>query len=305
VSDPITTRQLIDGAEERTGLPREQLLIMVAKSAAVRHVATHAGQGPLLVLKGGTLLTHVYKSPRQSIADVDYLHLEPDTINAPEIEQALTLQAHKFSMETTLGFKVDKFEGKGEFSFDDIEVDYRARRLTRRRELKITVSVKPGERLDPPAEPLFYEDRMLFGVNQFEIEGLTLNELAAEKLLGWCSKALPKHLVDLAYVAREWGHTNKVDAAAVADLVKRKFALEGGSPRYQKLGIRHTADLPARFTDTRQIKTQLHDIWSDLADDQLFFHKSESAEPADLTLTDPRNIERIALDYWEQTIRLL
>jgi predicted nucleotidyltransferase component of viral defense system len=58
----VTSQDLLQRAQERTGLARNQLLLMVAKSAAVRHIAQgpHSGH---FVLKGGTLLTHVYSSP--------------------------------------------------------------------------------------------------------------------------------------------------------------------------------------------------------------------------------------------------
>ncbi|HZL07449.1 MAG TPA: hypothetical protein VFE45_18875, partial [Coriobacteriia bacterium] len=65
---PVTTDDILDAAEERTGLTRPQLLVMVAKSATVRHLATHEKYKDLFVLKGGTLLSNVYRSPRQSIA---------------------------------------------------------------------------------------------------------------------------------------------------------------------------------------------------------------------------------------------
>jgi fructose-1,6-bisphosphatase/sedoheptulose 1,7-bisphosphatase-like protein len=35
----ITSQDLLQRAEQRTGLARNQLLLMVAKSAAVRHIA--------------------------------------------------------------------------------------------------------------------------------------------------------------------------------------------------------------------------------------------------------------------------
>jgi len=40
----VTTQELIERAEERTGLARNQLLLMVAKSAAVRHHAKGRAQ---------------------------------------------------------------------------------------------------------------------------------------------------------------------------------------------------------------------------------------------------------------------
>jgi predicted nucleotidyltransferase component of viral defense system len=305
VSDPVTTAELLDAAEERTGLLREQLLLMVAKSATVRHVATSAQDGRLLVLKGGTLLTHVYRSPRQSIADADYLHLEPETVNAPEIERALTVRESGFSMDTHLSFRDNKFEGKGEFSFDDISLGLSRRRIRRPRQLKITVSVRPGERLDEPTEPLIYHDPTLYGRNRFEVEGLTLNELAAEKILGWCSKDLPKHLVDLAYIAREWNGEDQISHELVADLVSRKFATEGKQGRYRSLRVSRPCDLVPRFADPYRLKKLLHDGWGDLAEGELFFLPGERAESGEMALTESANIERLAMDFWEPTLSRL
>ena len=87
MSETITSPELLDAAEERTGLARNQILTMVAKSAALRHVA-RSTNGERFVLKGGTLLTHVYQSPRQSIADADYLHLD-EAVATDEVESAL------------------------------------------------------------------------------------------------------------------------------------------------------------------------------------------------------------------------
>jgi hypothetical protein len=198
VSEPITSDELLDGAEARTGLARAQILTMVAKSAAVRHVATNVEGGDRFVLKGGTLLTHVYRSPRQSIADADYLHLDGE-IQTDQVEEALDFSEGDFTMAAEMRYDDAKasFEGKGVFSFEDIRISRQ-----RDRELRITVSIRQGERLDPPGEPLYYHDPTLLGDSVFAVEGLTINELSAEKLLGWCSKDLPKHFVDLAYVAR-------------------------------------------------------------------------------------------------------
>lgn len=305
MSDPVTTAELLDAAEERIGLLREQLLLMVAKSAAVRHVATTAQDGRLLVLKGGTLLTHVYRSPRQSIADADYLHLEPETVNAPQIERALTVRESGFSMDTHLSFRDNKFEGKGEFSFDDISLDLGRRRIRRPRQLKITVSVRPGERLDEPSHPLIYHDPTLYGRGSFEVEGLTLNELAAEKILGWCSKDLPKHLVDLAYIAREWSGDGHISHERVAELITHKFAMEGTQGRYRTLRVSRPADLVPRFADPARLKKLLHDGWGELADGELFFLPAEQAESGGMTLTDSANIERLAVEFWEPTLSRL
>ncbi len=289
----VTNQDLLERAEERTGLARNQLLLMVAKSAAVRHIA----QGPHsehFVLKGGTLLTHVYNSPRQSIQDADYLHRQPETVSAPELEQALLGDSQGITFEPAFSYQAarEQFRGTVEFTFDDIVI-------RRSRPLKVSVSVRPGEWLDPPRSPLDYHDPLLAQHSTFKVHGLSLNELAAEKLLGWCSKDLPKHLVDLAYIARE--HPAEIDHELVAHLVAQKFAHEGGRGRYRELGITGVAQLPGRFTDRRRLDEVMHG--RGLGD--LFFALAEQRRAAEQTLTSTANIERLALGFWESTLELL
>jgi predicted nucleotidyltransferase component of viral defense system len=300
VSETITTDALLDEAEMRTGLLRQQLLMMVAKSAAVRHVANRAEGGSQFVLKGGTLLTHVYRSPRQSIADADYLHLDSDSVKTDDIEQALRFSESGFTLDPKLRFdgRSSSFTGKGVFSFDDIRITGR-----RNRELKITVSVRPGERMDPPAQQLFYTDSTLADAQTFAVEGLTINELSAEKLLGWCSKDLAKHFVDLAYVAREQGH--EVDHDRVAELVRDKFKLEGGAARYGRLGINDPSQLVPRFNDRGRLQKLLHRDWGRLSTDQIFFLPAEQAQPTERQLLNPDNVQSLALTFWEPTLARL
>lgn len=167
----VTNQGLLQRAEERTGLARNQLLLMVAKSAAVRHIA----EGPHsehFVLKGGTLLTHVYRSPRQSIQDADYLHRQTETVTAPELEQALMGDAGGITFDPAFSFDAgqEQFRGTVEFSFDDIEI-------RRARPLKVSISVRKGEWLDPPSAPLDYHDPLLAEDSTFKVRGLSLNEL--------------------------------------------------------------------------------------------------------------------------------
>jgi len=289
----VTSQDLLARAEERTGLVRNQLLLMVAKSAAVRHIA----QGPYsehFVLKGGTLLTHVYSSPRQSIQDADYLHRQAETVSAPELEQALLGDSQGITFEPAFSYQAgrEQFRGTVEFTFDDIVI-------RRSRPLRVSVSVRPGEWLDSPRSPLDYHDPLLAEHNTFKVQGLSLNELAAEKLLGWCSKDLPKHLVDLAYIARE--HPAEIDHELVARLVAQKFAHEGGRGRYRELGITGVAQLPGHFSDRRRLDEVMHD--RGLGD--LFFALAEQRRPAEQTLTSTANIERLALGFWESTLELL
>ncbi len=289
----VTNQGLLQRAEERTGLARNQLLLMVAKSAAVRHIA----QGPHsehFVLKGGTLLTHVYRSPRQSIQDADYLHRQTETVTGPELEQALMGDAGGITFDPAFSFDAgqEQFHGTVEFSFDDIEI-------RRAKPLKVSISVRKGEWLDPPSAPLDYHDPLLAEDSTFKVRGLSLNELSAEKFLGWCSKDLAKHMVDLAYIARE--HPASIDHERVARLIAEKFAHEGGRGRYRDLGITRVSQLAGRFTERERLDEVLHRRGLD----DLFFALAEQHRAEDQTLTNTANVERLALEFWECTLELL
>jgi hypothetical protein len=214
---PVTTDEILDAAEKRTGLTRPQLLVLVAKSATVRHLATH-----------------------------------------------------------------EKYK-------DD-------------RELKVTVSVRAGEWLDRDGPPLIYRDPLLAIDSSFPINGLTRNELAAEKLLGWCGKPLPKHLVDLAYLARE--HREHINHEQVAKLTRRKFEMEKGARRYRDAGIHSPADLVAAFTKENKLK-DLRNDWERFSTTELLFLPGEQTEDVDATLMKVENVERQAIEFWQPTLDLL
>lgn len=301
MTDAPTTEEILDQAEIRTGLARAQLLMLVAKSATVRHLAQNPKTRDLFILKGGTLLSNVYQSPRQSVKDADYTYLEPHTLDVQDLERALTVRGeYGFHLDPTgnFSFTRDMFEGEASFSMDGITLGRRATD----RELKITVSVRAGERLDPPTEPLFYHDPLLAADTTFEVNGLTRDELSAEKLLGWCSKPLSKHFVDLAYIGRE--HAEHIDHDNVADLVARKFASEKQMGRYKGLGARSVADLPRHFADRRKLHS-LREDWNRLIDAELLFLPSELGRSSEQTLTNPDNVERLCLEFWEPTLDLL
>jgi len=296
-----TTEELLDDAEARTGLARGQLLMLVAKSATVRHLACHPDYRDLFVLKGGTLLSNVYRSPRQSIKDADYTYLDPQTLRAPELEHALTIDGEygfHLAPQEAFSFDRDMFDGDPSFSMDGITLGL----ADRDRELKITVSVRAGERLDQPTEKLFYHDPLLARDNTFEVNGLTREELSAEKILGWCSKPLSKHFVDLAYLARE--HHEHTDREKVANLVQRKFKTEGRGRRYTASGIRRPADLARAFANPDKLR-DLHENWERLIDTELLFLPSERAKPPAETLTDAQNVQRICLEFWQSTLEQL
>ncbi len=188
---PVTTEDILGAAETRTGLTRGQLLVLVAKSATVRHLATHEKYKDLFVLKGGTLLSNVYRSPRQSIADADYTYLDPENLKVPELEEALAVDGqygfYLYPKEGRWSYENELFDGKSPFSMDGIRMS----RRPRDRELKVTVSVRPGEWLDRDGPPLVYRDPLLVTDSSFPINGLTRNELAAEKAT-WLVRQAPR-----------------------------------------------------------------------------------------------------------------
>jgi hypothetical protein len=192
----------------------------------------------------------------------------------------------------------EMFEGKSPFTMEGIRMS----RRPRDHGLKVTVSVRPGEWLDRCGPQLIYHDPLLAADNSFAINGLTRDELAAEKMLGWCSKPLPKHLVDLAYLARK--HHEHIDHENVAGLVKRKFSEESGAWRYRDSGIRSTADLVARFA--RQDKLQeLRADWERFSTTELLLLPGEVAEDQSVTLVKVENVERQAIEFWQPTLDLL
>lgn len=120
MSEVVTTDELLDAGEARTGLTRAQLVRMVGKSAAIRHIAGHEHRQQF-VLKGGSLLTHVYGSPRQSIADADYVHLEPDTVKSPDLDDAFTVNEGGFAMSAVFRYEYEKgFKGRAVFEIEGV-----------------------------------------------------------------------------------------------------------------------------------------------------------------------------------------
>ena len=295
MSEVVTTDELLDAGEARTGLTRAQLVRMVGKSAAIRHIAGHEHREQF-VLKGGSLLTHVYGSPRQSIADADYVHLEPDTVKSPDLDDAFTVNEGGFAMSAVFRYEYEKgFKGRAVFEIEGVEITTRDRKT---RELNVTISIRRGEWLDPSDKPLVYRDHLLAGESTFEVQGLTIAELSAEKVLAWCSKDLSKHLVDVAYVERE--HGAGLDYERVADLVGKKFAIEKNDYRYRALGLTSVRQLGTRFTDADRLRNLLHRDWARVATDELFFLPGEQTHGEGERLTEAVNVERLALAYWSK-----
>lgn len=300
---PVTTEAILAAAVDTMGLPRPTVLTLVAKSATVRYLATHDAYKDRFVLKGGTLLTNVYRSPRQSVADADYTYVDPPVdMTLDDVTQALTIEGdYGFTLVAEEGvWTTDRalFDGDSPFEMDGIKLSPKPRE----RQLKVTVSVRPGERLDPPEKPLIYSDTLLAEHRVFAVNGLTVNELAAEKILGWCSKGLVKHALDLAYIGRELN--NELDKARVAELVKDKFEQESGAFRYRNAGIGSTRDIADRFLAEDQAAF-LHEDWNRFESNELFLLPKERDRDDDEALTSSTNIERLMGETWQETLERL
>jgi Nucleotidyl transferase AbiEii toxin, Type IV TA system len=292
-TDPITTDELIEARMDETGLTREQLLLVVAKSALVRHLATGPDKDRF-VLKGGTLLAHAYKSPRQSVRDADYTYIEPTLPTVDDLIEMLRVPGtngfYLDPAEARWTTGTDIYEAKGmKFSIQDITVAPRGR--GRGNALDISLSVRSGECLDGPI-PLIYTDTMLAGESRFSVMGLSLEELAAEKVLGWASKDQSRHYIDLAYIARD--HRGVLDGDKAATLICEKFARERHSGRYRR--IRNVGELASTFSAPARVKL-IRDSWEgDLGTQILFLPEEE--ERAEGSLTDFANVQRYVNEVW-------
>jgi hypothetical protein len=298
MSEPITTEELLDEGEARTGLLRGQLLLMVAKSATIRHIAQDPKHAEKFVLKGGSLLTHVYGSPRQSIADADYYHVDPDKTSATSLERAFSFDDGRFVLDAEFVWAAPKgFDGSAFFEIDHIDFSsVPVKKRQTRPQLKVTISIRTGEWLDRHDRDLYYYDPLLADDSRFKVLGLSLEELGAEKVLGWSTKDLAKHFIDLSYLEREYGHG--LDYEKLASLTARKLIAEKREGRYVALGIDGVDKLGARFCDDERIEDLVAGDWARLVANDILFLPQETARSADETLTSAANVERLGRAFW-------
>jgi hypothetical protein len=161
----------------------------------------------------------------------------------------------------------------------------------------VTISIRAGEWLDRHDHELYYHDPLLAGDDRFRVQGLSLEELAAEKVLGWCSKNLAKHFVDQAYLKREYD--GRLDYAKIASLVAHKFSTEMGEGRYRELGIDSLAKLGPQFISQERIDDLVRQDWARLAENDILFLPQETGRGEVETLTDVENAVRYGLAFWE------
>lgn len=84
----------------------------------------------------------------------------------------------------------------------------------------------------------------------------------------------------------------------------RKFKTEGRSRRYTAIGIRSPAGLARSFADPGKLR-DLHENWERLLGTEFLFLPGERSKSPAETLTDPHNVQRICLEFWQPTLDLL
>lgn len=287
----ITTNELIEARMDETGLTKEQLLLVVAKSALVRHLAG-GPNAKQFVLKGGTLLAHCYDSPRESVVDADYSYIDPTLPTVPRLVEMLTIDGTRgFHLDADAAkwtTDTDIFKATGmPFSID--QVTFGSAR--RGRALAVSMTVRSGECLDGP-RTLAYTDTMLAGASCFEVLGLSLEELAAEKVLGWASKDLAKHYIDLAYIARN--HASRISLDRLGELIVEKFEHERQQRRYR--GINSIRQLAEVFSAQDRIDA-IRRSWDEaLGNSILFLPREVEREKGSLAIFE--NVERQIDEVW-------
>jgi hypothetical protein len=173
------------------------------------------------------------------------------------------------------------------FSIENIKVGRRRGRGNDA--LDISMSVRSGECLDGPI-PLMYTDPMLAGESRFMVNGLTLEELGAEKVLGWTTKEQSRHYIDLAYMARDF----ELDHDKAADLICKKFDRESRSARYRQM--RTVSALAREFSAADRIG-RIRRSWAEDLGTQILFLPEEQDRPKG-SLIDFDNVEGYVNQVW-------
>ena len=155
------------------------------------------------MLKGGTLLAHVYKSPRQVVRDADYTYVDPASQPWMTLWTCFASRGQTGSTSTR-----QKLNGRPAPTCTKPREWHSASRTSLSGggvavALDISMSVRSGECLDGPVA-LMYTDATLAGESRFEVKGLSLPELGAEKGPRSATKQQARHYIDLAYIGRDY-----------------------------------------------------------------------------------------------------
>lgn len=167
----------------------------------------------------------------------------------------------------------------------------------------VSVSFRRGERIITPERDLYFDPEGLLVNNQpFLVNGLVLNEVAAEKVLGWCVKdELYKHFADLALLARD--HAPELDPATVADLICQKFYEERDAMEtrmlYRERGLSTPADLNKYFLDPARLEA-MHAQWRNQRGVTIWVRPEELRHGK--SITQSANAEALVRDYWAEMV---
>jgi hypothetical protein len=299
----LTTPERVLAYQTRTGLTGRQVMLVLARCALVRYLSDNYWDR--FILKGGSLLYHVYRTQRVSFVDTDFADVQTHIADLSELEGVLTIDSD--DGEFTLTTLPDgRWQEKGsivhgsrlQFSIAGLELGAAARGR-----VSVSVSFRPSERIDTPKDYLMFDSEgLLENRSIFAVNGLTLNEMAAEKVIAWCVKdEFYKHLADLALIARD--HQHELDAHRVAQLIALKFAAERDAMesrlRYRSLELTEPKDLNKYFLEAGRL-TAMHENWASQLGSTIVLRREEATHR--MTIRESQNVEQLIRDYWEPII---
>jgi hypothetical protein len=301
----LTTPDLVRGYMRRTGLPARQVLLLLARCGLVRHLSEH--HFDRFILKGGGLLYHVYGTNRVSFVDTDFADTESVVADPVAMERLLTIRSPDgFELTTTPD---GRWQEKGSIlSGRRLRFTISNLRLVGGGEGRVNVSVsfRKGERLVAPERELYFDSEGLLADDEpFKVNGLVLDEVAAEKIIAWCLKDEHyKHLADLALLARD--HRHELDRNRVADLIVQKFEHERDAMEtriaYRARALRVPIDLQRSFLAPERLAA-VHAGWADQVGVSIWMRPEEQRRHR--SLTDSRNVEALVREYWAEVVTAL
>ncbi len=313
-SDPLTDEEALDEAAASYQMTGEQAKQLAAKEGLVRALAE---TDQPLVLKGGTLMSHVFDSPRASIADVDYARPDDgiDRQHRTEEDEVFDIEAARrmatIDRTATQAFRIDGDRGRWTMERDlvegvDVPFALTNLDLATDGQLAISGSVRRGEVLDG-LHKVDFQPIAIRARSPAKVYGLTLEEASVEKILSWCLKGKEKHFYDLAFVARDYPDIAARDQD-IRDMLVEKFDRERRSsatahlyedfPNLKVLLAR--LDRERRMNGLRRKANGSYRYKAGDRPDPLIFDPAE--EERDDSLTDVENVIRMASAFWSELL---
>ena len=290
---PLTTTALVEAEMRRTRVGEDNVMKMVARAALVRELSVRYPD--TFWLKGGALLFHVYDGCRASFVDTDFAD-PTKKVTARDVERVLSIKGEGFELKAEDGVWSGSAEiVKGERIPFTI-VGFAADALKNR--VNVSVSVREAEVDDPLDHPVTFDaSRLLAEDACFPVQGLSREELAAEKMLAWCLKdELFKHFSDLAMIARDH---NDIDQEKTVGLIAKKFRAECKADEtkgaYARHRLKRPADLATRFATEARL-AEVRAAWPNALDTTIWLLANERG--AEMTLADVENVIALNQGFW-------